>query len=164
MAAIRLALAFPSTADKDRSITDSANFPIATTVAAAHLSIDPGAMREMHWHPNADEWSFVIRGRARVTVFASSATARTFDYTAGDVGIVPRNMGHYIQNLSDEEPLEMLEIFRAASFQDFSLAQWLGETPRRLVAEHLFKSDRKAAERFLEEVRDVERDVIKKKF
>ena len=145
-------------------ITDSANFPIAATVAAAHLSIDPGAMREMHWHPNADEWSFVIRGRARVTVFASSATARTFDYTAGDVGIVPRNMGHYIQNLSDEEPLEMLEIFRAARFQEFSLAQWLGETPRRLVAEHLFMSDRKAAERFLEEVRDVERDVIKKKF
>jgi len=32
---------------------------------------------------------------------------------AGDVGIVPRNMGHFIENLSDDEPLEVLEIFRA---------------------------------------------------
>lgn len=45
--------------------------------------------RELHWHPNADEWSYFIRGSARVTIFASSSTARTFDYTAGDVGIVP---------------------------------------------------------------------------
>jgi len=40
---------------------------------------------------------------------------------AGDVGVVPRNMGHFIENLSDDEPLEVLEIFRAgmssASFQ-----------------------------------------------
>lgn len=40
-------------------IVDSKNFPISKTIAAAHLDIEPGAMREMHWHPNADEW-FVI--------------------------------------------------------------------------------------------------------
>lgn len=37
-------------------IVDSKNFPISKTIAAAHLDIEPGAMREMHWHPNADEW------------------------------------------------------------------------------------------------------------
>jgi oxalate decarboxylase family bicupin protein len=31
-------------------ITDSTNFPISKTVAAAHLNIKPGALREMHWH------------------------------------------------------------------------------------------------------------------
>ena len=42
-------------------ITDSRNFPLSKTIAAAHLSINPGAMREMHWHPRADEWSFFIK-------------------------------------------------------------------------------------------------------
>lgn len=37
-------------------IVDSKNFPISKTIAAGHLDIEPGAMREMHWHPNADEW------------------------------------------------------------------------------------------------------------
>lgn len=86
-------------------IVDSKNFPISKTIAAAHLDIAPGALREMHWHPNADEWSFFISGRARVTIFAAEGTARTFDYMAGDVGIVPRNMGHFIENLSDDEPV-----------------------------------------------------------
>lgn len=142
-------------------ITDSKNFPISKTVAAAHLEIAPGALREMHWHPNADEWSFFIRGRARVTVFGAEGKARTFDYTAGDVGIVPQNMGHFVENLSDDEPIEMLEIFRTDQFQDFSLFQWLGETPKRMVAEHLFAGDKEAGEKFLKAIDSAEKDPIK---
>jgi oxalate decarboxylase family bicupin protein len=142
-------------------ITDSTNFPISKTVAAAHLEIAPGSIREMHWHPSADEWSFFIKGRARVTIFASEGQARTFDYMAGDVGIVPKNMGHFIENLSDDEPVEVLEIFRAAKFEDFSLFQWLGETPRRLVRDHLFATDPKSGEKFEKAIWNAEKDVIK---
>ena len=144
-------------------ITDSRNFLISKTIAAGHLDIAPGAMREMHWHPNADEWSFFIRGRARVTIFAAGGNARTFDYMAGDVGVVPRNMGHFIENLSDDEPLEVLEIFRADQFQDFSLFQWMGETSQRLVRDHLFAHSPKAAKKFMDSVEGAEKDVIKSK-
>ncbi|UPX18588.1 uncharacterized protein EKO05_0008882 [Ascochyta rabiei] len=142
-------------------ITDSTNFPLSKTVAAAHLNIQPGALREMHWHPNADEWSFFIKGRARVTIFAAEGTARTFDYQAGDVGIVPRNMGHFIENLSDDEDVEVLEIFRADKFQDFSLFQWMGETPQRMVKEHLFATDPKSGEKFVKAIENAERDPIR---
>ncbi len=142
-------------------ITDSTNFPISKTVAAGHLEIDPGAMREMHWHPNADEWSFFIQGRARVTIFAAEGNARTFDYMAGDVGIVPRNHGHFIENLSDDEPLEVLEIFKADKFQDFSLFQWMGETPQRLVKDHLFQQDPELGDKFWKAVEGAKKDVIK---
>jgi len=117
-------------------ITDSSNFPIATTTAAAHVIINPHALRELHWHPNADEWSYFIRGRARITIFASGGSARTFNYQAGDVGIVPKNMPHYVENLGDE-PVHFLEMFRASRFQDFSLEQWLAQTPPTMVAEHM---------------------------
>lgn len=140
-------------------VADTSNFPVSKTVAAAHAVIEPGALREMHWHPNADEWSFFIRGRGRVTVFAAEGNARTFDYVAGDVGIVPKNMGHFVENIGDE-PVEMLEIFRADRFHDFSLFQWMGETPRRLVADHLFADDAEAARRFLDKVKDAAKDEI----
>jgi oxalate decarboxylase family bicupin protein len=144
-------------------ITDSRNFPISKTIAAGHLDIAPGAMREMHWHPNADEWSYFIKGRARVTIFGAQGNARTFDYMAGDVGVVPRNMGHFIENLSDDEPLEVLELFRADQFQDFSLYQWMGETPKKLVADHLFSTDEKSAKKFLAAVNDAHKDEIRSK-
>lgn len=116
---------------------------------------------DLQWHPNADEWSFFIKGRARVTIFGAQGAARTFDYTAGDVGIVPKNMGHFIENLSEDEPLEVLEIFRAAEFQDFSLFQWLGETPAKNVRDHLFKDDPVGAAKFAKAIEGAEKDVIK---
>lgn len=116
-------------------ITDSTNFPAATTIAAALVHINPGAMREIHWHPT-DEWQYYISGKAKMTVYASSGKARTFDYQAGDVGVVPFSMAHYVENIGDE-PLLMLEIFKSAHFVDVSLGQWLGSTPPELVQAHL---------------------------
>jgi len=117
-------------------IVDSSNFPAATTIAAALAELDPGAMRELHWHPNNDEWQYYISGQAQMTVFASSGKARTFDYRAGDVGYVPFAMGHYILNTGDE-PLRFLEMFRSPRYADVSLNQWLALTPPELVQAHL---------------------------
>jgi oxalate decarboxylase len=101
-------------------------------------------MRELHWHPNADEWQYYLRGHARMTVFASSQKARTFDYQAGDVGYVPFAMGHYIENTADE-PLVFLELFRSDHFADLSLNQWMALTPRGLVKAHLNLDDQTIA-------------------
>ena len=70
-------------------------------------------------------------------------------------------MGHFIENLSDDEEIEVLEIFRADKFQDFSLFQWMGETPQRLVKEHLFAQDKKSGEKFLKAIENAEKDPIK---
>ncbi|MCW3012941.1 MAG: oxalate decarboxylase [Solirubrobacterales bacterium] len=117
-------------------VVDSSNFPAATTIAAALVEVEPGGLRELHWHPNTDEWQYYIAGQARMTVFASSGRARTFDYQAGDVGYVPFAMGHYVENIGDE-PLRFLEVFRSAYFADISLSQWMALTPPALVQAHL---------------------------
>lgn len=36
-------------------ITDTTNFPASRTIAAALVELEPGAMRELHWHPNGAE-------------------------------------------------------------------------------------------------------------
>jgi oxalate decarboxylase len=117
-------------------VVDSSNFPAASTIAAALVEIEPGALRELHWHPNADEWQYYISGQGLMTVFASGGKARTFDYQAGDVGYVPFAMGHYVENTGDE-PLRFLEMFRSDTFADVSLNQWMALTPPELVQAHL---------------------------
>src|SRR4051812_25951088 len=111
-------------------------FPISTTVTGALMRIKPGGMRELHWHPNADEWQYYISGRGRMTVFGSGGKARTFDYQAGDVGYVPFAMGHYVEN-TGPETLRFLELFRSDRFADVSLNQWMALTPPELVQAHL---------------------------
>jgi oxalate decarboxylase len=117
-------------------ITDSSVFPASKTIAAALVEVEPGCMRELHWHTNVDEWQYYISGQARMTVFASENNARTFDFQAGDVGAVPFPMGHYIENIGTTT-LRFLEIFRSDHFADVSLAQWLAFTPHELVKAHL---------------------------
>ncbi|HJS88136.1 MAG TPA: oxalate decarboxylase family bicupin [Acetobacteraceae bacterium] len=122
-------------------IADSTNFPVATTIAAALVEIEPGGLREMHWHPNNDEWQYWIEGTGRMTVFGAESKARTFDFQAGDVGYVPFAMGHYIQN-TGETTLRFLEMFAADRFRDISLNQWMALTPPELVRDHLHLNER----------------------
>jgi len=117
-------------------ITDSKNFPASKTIAAALVEIEPGGMRELHWHPNTDEWQYYIEGVGRMGVFAANGHSRTFDFAAGDVGYVPFAMGHYIENTGDK-PLKFLEMFKSDHYADVSLNQWLALTPPELVSGHL---------------------------
>ncbi|ATH93160.1 oxalate decarboxylase [Bacillus glycinifermentans] len=117
-------------------IADSTNFKASKTIAAALVEVEPGGMRELHWHPNTDEWQYYISGEAKMTVFASDGHARTFNYRAGDVGYVPFAMGHYVQNTGDK-PLRFLEIFKDDHYADISLNQWLALLPETLVRDHL---------------------------
>jgi oxalate decarboxylase len=117
-------------------IADMRNFVISSEIAAALVEVEPGHIREIHWHPNADEWQFYIAGKARMTVFAAQANSRTFDFQAGDVGTVPKSMAHFVENTGNET-LRFLELFQAPRFVDVSLAQWMALTPHELVQAHL---------------------------
>jgi oxalate decarboxylase len=113
-------------------IADSSNFKVATTVAAALVTVHPGGMRELHWHPNADEWQYYIKGQGQMTVFQTGPNAVTTNFNPGDIGYIKRSMGHYIKNVGDTD-LVFLEVFRADSFQDISLSDWLTHTPAQMV-------------------------------
>jgi oxalate decarboxylase len=108
-------------------IADSTNFKAATTVAAALVTVHPGGMREMHWHPNADEWQYYIKAIAQMTVFNAGPKAVTTNFRPGDIGYVKRSNGHYVKNTGDTD-LVFLEVFNSNRFQDISLSDWLAHT------------------------------------
>jgi len=116
-------------------VVDSSNFKVSTT-AMAMVTIHAGGLRELHWHPNADEWQYFISGKGRMTVVATGNKARTMDFQEGDVGYVQKSLLHYIENTGDTD-LVFLEMFKADRFQDFSFSEWLAHTPPELVMAHL---------------------------
>jgi oxalate decarboxylase len=116
-------------------IADSHNFKASATIAAALVTVHPGGMREMHWHPNADEWQYYVKGSAQMTVFNTGPKAVTNNFNAGDIGYVKANFGHYIKNVGDTD-LVFLEIFKTDTYQDISLSDWLTHTPPAMVAAH----------------------------
>jgi oxalate decarboxylase len=116
-------------------IIDSKIFPV-TPISAAIVTLKPGGLRELHWHPNADEWQYYITGKGRMTIFAAGSTARTMDFQEGDVGYIPISNPHYVENTGDTD-LVFLEMFRTSEYQDISLAEWMAHTPHLLMDQHL---------------------------
>jgi oxalate decarboxylase len=117
-------------------LADSGNFKVSTTIAAVVQTIRPGALRQMHWHPNADEWQYYIKGKARMGVFNTGPNVRTMDFNPGDIGYAPRNYGHYVENVGDTD-MQFFAVFRTSHFEEFSLSDFLKHSPPEMVAEHL---------------------------
>jgi oxalate decarboxylase len=117
-------------------IIDSSTFKASKTVAAAIVTVRPGGIRELHWHPNADEWQYYISGQGRMTVFATGGRARTMDFRKGDVGYVQQSLPHYAENTGSTD-LRFLEVFKSSFYQDIALSDWLAHLPPELVMAHL---------------------------
>jgi oxalate decarboxylase len=116
-------------------IVDSTNFKVST-IAMAMITVHPGGLRELHWHPNADEWQYFISGKGRMTVVATGNKARTMEFQEGDVGYVQKTLLHYIENTGNTD-LVFLEMFNSNRYQEFSFSEWLARTPPKLVMAHL---------------------------
>jgi len=97
------------------------------------MDLKPGALREMHWHPHADEWQYYVKGRSRVTIFGSHGRVRTEEFGPGQVAFIKQGYGHYIEQVGDE-PTQLLILFNSGVYQEISLSAWLGANPASFLA------------------------------
>ncbi|HKM54020.1 MAG TPA: cupin domain-containing protein [Isosphaeraceae bacterium] len=113
--------------------------PISKGIAGVSMKLEPGAMRELHWHASAAEWAFVIEGRVRTTVIDPQGASETNDFDPGDIWYFPRGHGHMLECLGDR-PAHFILIFDNGYFSEFgtfSISDWLGHTPKHLLAKNL---------------------------
>lgn len=113
-------------------LASQVEFPISTTITGAVMRLQPAALRELHWHPNADEWQYINKGKLRMTVFASSGMASVSEMGPGDVGFVPMGFGHSLESIG-EEAMEAVLIFNSGTYEEISLTEWLASNPRYLL-------------------------------
>jgi oxalate decarboxylase len=117
-------------------LADSTTFKVSKTTAGVIETVKPGAIRDLHWHPNADEWQYWLTGQGRMTVFGAGPNAQTADFKSGDIGYVKKSNGHYIENTGTTE-LQILAVFKTAEYAEVGLSDWITHTPPALVAQHL---------------------------
>jgi oxalate decarboxylase len=119
----------------EERIVSSREFPIQTTLTAVRMDLQPGALREMHWHPHADEWQYYVKGSARVTIFGSHGRVRTEEFKPGQVAFIKQGYGHYVEQTGDE-PTRILILFNSGVYEEISLSAWLGGNPGSLLTDN----------------------------
>jgi oxalate decarboxylase len=107
--------------------------PLRATMTGVVLELAPGALRELHWHPNADEWQYVLSGAIRATLFGSRGRYREAALAAGDVGSIPQGYGHSLEN-TGTTPARILIVFNSGTYETIDLSQWIASQPADVLA------------------------------
>ena len=110
-------------------------FPVSKTITGVILDLQPGALRELHWHPHANEWLYIISGHARVGLFGSHGRYRIEEFSTGDAGYIPQGFGHFIEN-NNETMSRILIAFDSGEYQEISLSTWLASNPNMILADN----------------------------
>ncbi len=104
-------------------------FPSSPSMSGGIITLDPGGMREPHWHPNAIEWDYVVAGRFRFNITDASGNSETFEASAGDIVVVPQGYAHYFENVGDQ-PAVLVLTFNHGHFDEIGISEWVAKTPR----------------------------------
>jgi oxalate decarboxylase len=126
------AMVFPGGEER---IVSSKEFPIQKTLTALIQDLKPGALREMHWHPNADEWQYYISGRSRVTIFGAHGRVATEEFQPGQIAFIKQGFGHFVEQVGNE-PTRILVVFNSPVYEEISLSAWLAANPPALIADN----------------------------
>lgn len=104
-----------------KTSADKSNFPILHRLAMYRLVVNEGCFREPHWHANADEVGYCLKGQALVTIFASGNQHSQFTISEGEMFFVPNGSLHSIENVG-QGAAEFIVTFSHESPEDFSLS------------------------------------------
>ena len=117
-------------------VASAREYPISTTFTAVITRLKTGSAHAPHWHPNANEWHYVAKGRTKVTLFASDKRLAVAELSAGDCAYIPRGCGHSLQNIGTED-CEIVGVLDNGVYSEALLSDWIAKVPRQLLANNL---------------------------
>jgi len=125
-------------------VASSKEFPVSSTMTGMVLKLKRGAMHEPHWHADASEWHYVLKGRTRVTLFAFDKRVAVAELSPGECAYIPRNCAHSIQNIGTEDA-EIVGVLDSGTYHESSLSDWLAKAPRHLLANNFGVTEKAVA-------------------
>lgn len=111
---------------------NSQNFPKLKGIALSYLELEEHGVREPHWHPNANELSYCLEGRALMTIFGPKNTHNTFTIEAGEIVFVPMGSLHHIENIGFGK-LKILIAFDNESPEDLNISSTVSVMPPSIL-------------------------------
>lgn len=107
------------------SHVDSNDLPVLRKLSMRRLLLEKGGVREPHWHANANELGYCLRGEALVTIAGNHAQRDSFVVISGEMFFVPSGTMHSIENIG-EQAAEFVLAFSHEKPEDFGMRASFG--------------------------------------
>jgi oxalate decarboxylase len=117
----------PYFADQSGNLTkvDSDDMHRMKRLSIRRLLLSPGGIREPHWHTNAHELSYCLRGEHLVTIAGNHSTRHSFTIAPGEMFFVPSGAFHSVEKIGSQEG-EIILGFSHERPEDFGLSGTFG--------------------------------------
>jgi oxalate decarboxylase len=117
---------------------DEETFPILKGQAASvvSLTLQPGGIREPHWHPSAWEINIVTKGVASWALVDGNGNHENFDQKVGDVVFAPQGSFHYFENRgTDDMKIVIVQNTSAPEAKDnIGIGESISKLPPRVLS------------------------------
>jgi oxalate decarboxylase len=101
------------------------NFPALQNMSLYQLVLKPKAVREPHWHANADELGYCLQGKVLISFYANGNHKEQFMIAPGETFLIPSGALHSLENIGEETASLILQ-FSHEEPEDFGLSSTFG--------------------------------------
>ncbi len=107
--------------------------PVLDGLGILGFGLNPKGVVEPHWHTNAGELVFIVKGRTRITILAPDGHVEKLEVNAGEGAFAPASHFHNIENIGNEN-VEVIAFFNHAEPDYIGIAEALGAYENDLLA------------------------------
>lgn len=136
------------------------DFPALKGMSFYKLIVHPKAVREPHWHANADELGYCLKGELLVSIYGNRNMRESFIVSKGDAFLIPSGALHSIENVGDRTAEVILQ-FSHEEPEDFDLSTVFGKFTNKVLgntwgieASHFHSLDRRLRKTLIAELKE----------
>lgn len=109
------------------------NLPILRGLGILGFGLNPKGAVEPHWHTNAGELVYIVKGQTRITVLAPDGTIEALEVNGGEGAFAPASHFHNIENVGTDD-VEVIAFFNHAEPDYIGIGEALGSFSNEVLS------------------------------
>jgi len=109
------------------------NLPILEGLGILGFGLNSPGIVEPHWHTNAGELVYIVKGQTRITVLSPDGKLHVMEVGPGQGAFAPASHFHNIENIGKEE-VQVIAYFSHADPDYIGLGEVVGSYPNALLS------------------------------
>ncbi len=109
------------------------NLPVLNGLGILRFGLNPKGIVEPHWHTNAGELVYIVKGRTRITVLSPDGKVEALEVSGGEGAFAPASHFHNIENIGSDE-VEVVAYFSHADPNYIGIGEVVGAYTNEVLA------------------------------
>lgn len=108
------------------------NLPVLEGLGILGFGLNPKGVVEPHWHTNAGELIYILKGTSRITVLAPNGNPEALEVKGGQGAFAPASHFHNIENIGTDD-VEVIAFFSDAQPDFIGVGEVLGSYTNEML-------------------------------